>query len=269
VSGAGAPVRDIVEETFRLVGAAAEQNVRLRLLGGVAIRLHSSGRSVHPALDRHLKDIDFVTPRGEDRLAASFLESMGYEPNRTFNTMNAGRRALFYDVANERQLDLFVGSFEMCHVIPIVDRLDLEPVTIPLAELLLTKLQIIELNEKDQRDILALLLEHDVSHGDEETINSAHIARLCAADWGLWRTCKLNIERTRESIPSYGLTPAERELVSSRIEALRSAIDDEPKTRRWKLRDRVGDRVRWYEEPDEVGCRITPWQKATRPERAT
>jgi hypothetical protein len=253
LSGAGAPVRDIVEETFRLIGAAAKQNIRLRLLGGLAIRLHSSDWSVHPALDRHLKDIDFVTPHGEDRRAASFLESMGYKPNRTFNTMNSGRRALFYDVANERQLDLFVGSFEMCHVIPIADRLDLEPITIPLAELILTKLQIVELNEKDQRDILALLLEHEVGDLDNETINGAHIAQLCAADWGLWRTCKLNIERTRQAITSYGLTPAEREVVSSRIEALWSAIVNEPKTRRWKLRDRVGDRVRWYEKPDEVG----------------
>ena len=253
MSGEGSPVRDIVEETFRLVGAAAEQDVPLRLLGGLAIRLHLSDRSVHPAFDRGLKDIDFVTPRGEDRRAASFIESMGYEPNRTFNTMNAGRRALFYDAANKRQLDLFVGSFEMCHAIPIADRLDLEPVTIPLAELLLTKLQIVELNEKDQRDILALLLEHEVGDGDDEMINSAHIAQLCAADWGLWRTCKLNIERTREAVNSYGLAPAEHDLLSSRIEALWSAIESEPKTRRWKLRDRVGDRVRWYEEPDEVG----------------
>lgn len=253
MSEEGAPIRDIVEETFRLVGAAAEQQVSLRLLGGLAVRLHSSDRSVHPALDRDLKDIDFVTPRAEERRATSFLESMGYEPNRTFNTMNSGRRALFYDVGNERQLDLFVGSFQMCHVIPIADRLDLEPVTIPLAELLLTKLQIFELNEKDQRDILALLLEHEVGDGDEETVNSAHIAQLCAADWGLWRTCTLNIERTREAIAAYGLTPVERELVSSRIDTLWSAVEGEPKTRRWKLRDRVGDRVRWYEEPDEVG----------------
>lgn len=249
----GVPVRDIVEETFRLVGAAAEQNVPLRLLGGLAVRLHSSERSIHPALDRDLKDIDFVTPRGEDRRAASFLESMGYEPNRTFNTMNSGRRALFYDVANERQLDLFVGSFQMCHVIPIADRLDIEPVTIPLAELLLTKLQIFQLNDKDLRDILALVLEHAVGDSDDETINSARIARLCAGDWGLWRTCRLNIERTREAIATYGLAPDERELLSSRIEALWSAIEREPKNRSWKLRDSIGDRKRWYAEPDEVG----------------
>jgi hypothetical protein len=246
-------MRDIVEETFRLVGAAAEQQVRLRLLGGLAIRLHSSERSVHPALDRDLKDIDFVTPRAEERRASSFLESMGYEPNRAFNTMNVGRRALFYDTGNERQLDLFIGSFEMCHMIPIADRLDLEPVTVPLAELLLTKLQIVELTEKDQRDILALLLEHDVGDGDDETINSDHTARLCAGDWGLWRTCKLNVERTREAIDAYGLAPAERKLVSFRLEALWARVEEEPKTRRWKLRDRIGDRARWYEEPGEVG----------------
>jgi hypothetical protein len=167
--------------------------------------------------------------------------------------MNAGRRGLFYDLGNERQIDLFVGSFEMCHQIPLADRLDLEPVTVPLAELLLTKLQIVELNEKDQRDILALLLEHEVGDNDDEMVNGGHIARLCAADWGLWRTCKLNVERTREALTSYGLSPAERDSVSARLESLWARVEAEPKTRRWKVRDRVGDRVRWYEEPDEVG----------------
>ena len=243
---------DIVEETFRLVGAAAERGVPLRLVGGLAVRLHASG-GVHPALEREFKDIDFVTVKGKGREVSQFIESMGYEPSKFFNNMNAGRRALFYDTENQRQIDVFVGSFQMCHEIPITERIELEPVTVPLAELLLTKLQIVELNEKDLRDIFALLHEHEVGEGDAEMINIAYIARLCAADWGLWRTTKLNVERGRQALDQYGFTPKERALLHRRLETLWERTEAEPKSAKWRLRDRVGDRKKWYEEPDEVG----------------
>jgi hypothetical protein len=244
--------KDIVEETSRLVGAAAEQGVPLRVVGGLAVRLHAPG-GIHPALERPFKDIDLVTVRGKGGVVIRFMESMGYEPSWTFNTMNSGRRALFRDLENERQVDLFVEFFEMCHVIPITERIGIEPVTVPLAELLLTKLQVVTLNEKDQRDIFALLYEHKVGEGDTETVNSEHVARLCANDWGLWRTCKLNVERSRVALAAYDLSPADRDLISRRLEALWDRIEVEPKGSKWKLRNRMGDRKRWYEEPDEVG----------------
>jgi hypothetical protein len=178
---------------------------------------------------------------------------MGYEPSKNFNNMNAGRRALFHDTENRRQIDVFVGSFQMCHKIPITERIELEPVTVPLAELLLTKFQIVELNEKDQRDIFALLHEHEVGEGDAEMINAAYIARLCAVDWGLWRTTKLNVERSRQALAQYGFSSEDRGLLQRRLEALWERMEAEPKSSKWRLRDRVGDRKKWYEEPDEVG----------------
>jgi hypothetical protein len=246
-----APRSDVVEEAVRVLAAADEQGLPLRLIGGLAVRLHARD-GIHPALARAYKDIDVVTERGRGRQASELIEGLGYRPNREFNLANGHRRLLFYDVANERQLDVFVGSFEMCHVVPIAARLDVDPVTIPLAELLLTKLQVVELNEKDQRDILALLFHHDVGDEDGELVNGAHIARLCAADWGLWRTCRMNVERSRAALERYDLAPEQRELVRRRLDALWQRIEAEPKSTRWKLRDRVGDRKRWYEQPEEV-----------------
>lgn len=243
---------DIVEEALRMIAAANERGVPLRLIGGLAVRLHAAN-DVHPALRRDFKDIDFATIKGRGKEVGRFIESMGYMPNKTFNTMNSGRRGLFYDTKHGRQVDVFVGSFEMCHAIPITDRIALEPMTIPLAELLLTKLQVVELNEKDQRDIFALIHEHEVGESDEETINAEWIAKLCANDWGIWRTCQLNVERSRKGVDTYDLSPTERAIVSDRLEALWARIEAEPKGAKWKLRGRVGDRKRWYKEPDEVG----------------
>jgi hypothetical protein len=246
----GAPLADIVAEAQRLLSAAEAENVPLRLIGGVAIHLHSE--AMHPALARTYGDIDVATVKGEGRAVADLITELGYEAARQFNALHGARRMLFHDRPNDRKLDVFVGSFELCHSIPITARIDVEPRTIPLAELLLTKLQVIELNDKDLRDAVALLHGHEVGDHDREAINAEVIAALTADDWGLWRTTQLNFERVRAGLATVGLDPAAQRLVLDRVDALWERIELEPKSRRWRLRARVGDRKRWYDVPDEV-----------------
>jgi hypothetical protein len=246
------PLADILAETQRILERAAALALPVRLVGGLAIRVHATGVP-RPSLAREFKDIDLVTDRRKSRDVAGFITSLGYDPDHTFNTMNAGRRGLFRDFDNGRQLDLFIGGFEMCHRVPVADRLHVDDATVPLAELLLTKLQIIELNEKDVSDILSLLIDHEVGTHDDDTVNGEYVAKLCAGDWGLWRTCTLNIERARTEFDRFDLTRDEQALLGQRLDMLWELIERAPKSRRWKLRDRVGDRIRWYEEPEEVG----------------
>ena len=246
-----APLAQIVEEARRLTSAAAEQDIPIRLLGGLAVRLRVEG-TFHSNLSREYRDIDFVTLKDRGKAAARLFEEMGYEPDREFNAFSGGTRLLFHDPSYERQIDVFIGAFRMCHEIPIGDRLTLDPVTLPLAELLLTKLQVVSLNEKDLRDIIAILHHHEVADHDGETINAERIAHLCAQDWGLWRTCNMNVDRVRGGLELYDLTADESATVQARLDRLWGRIDAAPKTRGWRLRDRIGDRKRWYEEPDEV-----------------
>ena len=247
------PLPQIVDEARRLTAAAAERDVPVRLVGGLAVRIRAD-EAFHAGLSREYRDIDLVTLKGKSKQVAGFLEAMGYEPHRAFNGLNGSERLLFHDLANRRQLDVFVGAFRMCHEIPIGHRLTVDPVTLPLAELLLTKLQIVKLNEKDLRDIVALLHHHDVADHDGETINAARIAQLCADDWGLWRTSKMNVERVREGIADYDIASAERDEVRSRLDHIWQRVEAEPKSRGWKLRDRVGDRKQWYDDPEEVNA---------------
>jgi hypothetical protein len=246
------PLPDVVEEARRILEHAAVRSLPLRVVGGVAIRIHGSG-TPRPALTRQFNDIDLATKREHAREVTDFISSVGYHPDQAFNAMNAGRRGLFHDLDNGRQLDLFVGDFEMCHRIPIAARLDVDAHTVPLAELLLTKLQIIELNEKDLRDIVSLLVDHEVAEHDADTVNGAYVAQLCADDWGLWRTCKLNIDRTRAGMGAFELTAGDRTVLDRRLDTLWELIEQAPKSRRWRMRARVGDRKRWYEEPEELG----------------
>jgi Uncharacterised nucleotidyltransferase len=241
---------DIVAEGERLLALADESGLELRLLGGVAVRLRTPG--IPAALDRQYKDLDFaVRKKGAGRLDTLMREA-GYEPHVTFNAMNARERALYLDEEQGRQVDVFIESFRMCHEIALGERIGLEPRTLPLAELLLTKLQIVELNEKDVRDTVLLLHGHDVAEADGDAINAARIADLCSSDWGLWRTITANLESCRERIGEYALEPAEAERVSGRIGAILDAVEQAPKSRGWRRRAKVGDRKPWYELPEEV-----------------
>jgi hypothetical protein len=247
-----APLPSVVDEARRLLEAAEAQSVGVRLIGGVAVNMRAGDRH-HPGLTRTYADIDLVTTKGKGREVGQFLETQGYVGNVQFNAINGHSRLLFYDMGNERQVDVFVGAFSMCHTIPLGDRILAEHFTVPLAELLLTKLQVVQLNEKDLRDILALVVHHDVAETDGDAINAAWVARLLADDWGLWRTSKMNIERAREGAGGYDLDEDARAAIVDRLDRLWARIEAEPKSRGWRLRDRIGDRKRWYEEPEEIG----------------
>jgi hypothetical protein len=243
---------DVVAEARRVLDAAEAHAVPLRVIGGVAVALAAGAGRVLP---RDCKDIDFVTRRGAGPEVAGLLDDLGYTPNPRFNTLNGHRRLLYYDTAHDRQVDVFVGDFQMCHRLPVQERLLVGSDTLPPADLLLTKLQVFSLNEKDQRDVLTLLFHRPLGERDAEgEVNADYVAQLCARDWGLWRTCTLNLERIRGAIAGYDeLSPEQQQLLTARLDELRRRIDAAPKTARWRLRARVGERVRWYEEPEEVG----------------
>lgn len=243
---------DILQtEAIRIVEIAQTAGVTLRLLGGLAVLLHSPSATL-PALVRAYADFDLATD-GRAREVEPVLAGLGYQPDQQFNLLQGSTRLLFHDPNGARQVDVFVGAFEMCHKLPLTERLALEPLTLPLAELLLTKLQIVQLNDKDLRDACALLLDHPVGAGDTETINAARVAQLCADDWGLWRTISGNLDATAAFAERVDLSVPQRSIIAERIAELRRALDAAPKSLKWRMRAKVGERVRWYELPEEVG----------------
>jgi hypothetical protein len=243
---------DVVEEALRIAEEAKQQSISLRLLGGIAIRLRAKD-GLLPVFRREYGDSDWITPKGASSDAQRFFESLGYSPHTRFNAIQGRERLLFFDEQHGRQVDVFVGAFRMSHKIPFGKRLDMEPLTIPLAEMLLTKLQIAEINEKDVLDSLALLHDHPVGDEDGDSINGGRIAVLCAGDWGLWRTFTANLQTAGERVERYDLSEEGKQLIIGRIGELQERIEQEPKTFGWKMRSKIGDRKRWYELPEEVG----------------
>jgi hypothetical protein len=244
------PLADPIAEARRVIDAAREEGVTIRALGGVAVYMLSPGQQ--PLLPRPLKDIDLVTSSKHGRAAGRLLTELAYVGEEMFNALRGSRRQLFHDPVNQRDVDVFVGEFTMCHTLPIAERLNLHPYTVPPAELLLTKLQIVELTERDERDIYTLCFHHDLGDDPGSCIDAALIAQLCADDWGLWRTCKGTIERCVEDVDRYGLDAPARDQVVTRLTGIWRRIEAEPKSGRWRRRNRLGERKRWYEEPEEV-----------------
>jgi hypothetical protein len=244
---------NLEDEMHRLVSEAQQQDIFLRVLGGLAIKVHSPHAN-HRSLERKYPDIDFVTDKHSAKKLLDFLPEMGYTPNKTFNTLSGDRRQLWYDETQGRQIDIFIGDFTMCHTLPLADRLHVEPLTLPLAELFLSKAQIVELNRKDVLDLLTLLLDHEVGPGDDETINTDLIAGLCAKDWGLYTTVSMTLQKLRAFLDEGNVTldETEAQTIKRRLVTMEKAMDEAPKTLAWKMRAKVGTRVRWYEEVEEV-----------------
>jgi hypothetical protein len=245
----GELLADPVAEARQLISRAEGQGLVMRALGGVAVFLQSDGG--RPRLVRSVKDIDLAVAKGSGKPAARVLAQAGYLPDEMFNALRGSRRLLFHDPRNGRHVDVFVGEFAMCHELPLTARLGRDPLTVPREELLLSKLQVVELTANDQLDIYNLLYHHEIGEQEGAGISGAFIAALCARDWGLWRTCQLTIGRSLDNLAGSGLDPVEQEVVRGRLASLRGRIDAEPKSRRWRMRNQVGDKVRWYAEPEQ------------------
>lgn len=243
---------DILDEMNRLIEAGRTNSLLLRAIGGLAIRVRSG--DLQKFFPREYRDLDFVVAEKERKRIEPFFQDLGYESNRKFNILNGTKRQIYLDPNSERHVDIFVGNFEMCHKLPLNGRLHLDPVTVPLAELLLSKAQIVELNHKDALDIASLLLYNETGDTDDGQINLDYIAKLCAQDWGLYKTTSMNLKRVEDVVrdENLNLTEAERGLILRRTADIQRTFERMPKSLAWQMRDKVGTRVRWYEEVEEV-----------------
>ncbi len=242
-------LRGVEDEARRIIQASSDKKVVLRLIGGVAIVMRCASAS-REGLRRNYVDMDMVGHEKQSRAIKNFFAEMEYQPRERFNAMMGRKRLIFNDLVNQRRVDIFLDIFEMCHRFDFAKRVELEALTLPLADLLVTKLQIVQINDKDLRDMTTLILDHEVGSGDGETINGSYIARLCSNDWGVYKTLTSNISKLEASLDGYGLSSSEIDRVRARIRRLADLIEKEPKSFGWKMRARVGERVAWYELPE-------------------
>ena len=253
-NGAGPrPLEDTIQEAERVAAAAQAQRLGVKLLGGAGIHLHSPSAQ-HPPLRRKYGDLDYVIPAKDRKAVLAFFPSIGYLANDRFNTMQGDRRLYFFDGQTGKQVDVFIDVIRMSHVIDMRGRLGHDGPCASPSDLLLSKMQIYEVNQKDLVDLTALVLDHPIGKGDE-AIDADYVARLAAEDWGLYRTLQQNLEKLRHAVTELNVDAA---TVTSRLDELWAAVEAQSKPLKWKMRAQVGDRVRWYELPEEVRSPYQP-----------
>jgi hypothetical protein len=253
----GGIIEDFYDERTRILNVLArDENKRvvMRLIGALAFRTHCPKYGyIQDKLGRKFTDFDFASYPRFVRDIRRILAELGYEEDKQVTQLFGDRRMLFHDPAFGRHADIFFNSLDFCHPVNFVGRLEAEELTLPLAELLLEKMQIVQINEKDLIDSIMLLREHPIGDVDTETINAGVISRVLANDWGFWRTCTGNLSVLHEHLGHYeALADGDREAVGSRIEELQRRVEAEPKSLRWKARARVGERLKWYRDVEEL-----------------
>jgi hypothetical protein len=259
-------LEDPLAEALRIVAAADRDGLLLRLMGGMAVRAHAPEWTHRTR--RVEVDLDFAT-RSKDRKAVyKLLEREGYTPDKRHNAMFGQHQGYFVDEARRRPVDVLVDKLEMCHRIEFADRLAASRPTLPVADLLLSKLQIVKINRKDVLDALVLLAEHPLAQDDgaldsesgQGAISLPRVLAHTSNDWGWWRTVTGNLGVLQDFLDT-DFTEADLDVgarpvrfdVREQVRALGDAISAAPKSTRWKLRSAIGERQQWYVEPEEVG----------------
>lgn len=247
--------RDKFENELRKILEASNQaGILMRVIGSLAFQMHCPKYGyLQAAMGRAYTDIDFGAYKKQAKQIQALMAGLGYVENREVFISSEGERAIFDKPGTGLHVDVFYEKLDFCHAIYWKDRLEVDSPTIPLAELLLEKMQIVQINEKDVIDTIMLLLEHQLGDVDQETINIKLTAELCANEWGLWRTTTMNLDKVKQLAQHYSqLDETQKKHVTTQVDKIVARLEAEPKPLAWRIRDRVGDRVKWYKDVDEV-----------------
>jgi hypothetical protein len=243
------PPADGLEAATQIMDLAETKGVRLRLLGGLAFKKLCPSAS-DPRFSRENKDIDLMGKRQDSKPIVKTMETLGYKPRDLFNKLNMGQRLIYYDMDNKRRVDLFLDEFVMCHRFDFKESILAGTYTLPITQLLMTKLQVVEKSEKEYLDLTVAFRDFDVT-SNAGGIRGKEIAELCSKDWGVYTTFWKSLEALVQR--SEALAADDRGVVVSRIQRLMSMMDGEPKSFGWRMRARIGEKARWYDLPEVDG----------------
>ncbi len=249
-----AEIKFATEESDRIMSESQQRGVVLKLIGGLAIHNHCKA---HAFCDRTYADLDFVGLSSQYRQLVQVMSNLGYTENTNMTLSTSGSRLLFEKEASEDHIDIFMDSVDIEHRISLKDRLDIEKNTISVSDLLLLKLAISRLNEKDMRDIITLLKDLTIGHEDSpDMVNLDYIAGLCARKWGLYHDILASLRQVTDYLPIYSLPENSQLDVAKKLGTLKDTIVSTPKALSWKLRALLGERIPWRREIESTNVLV-------------
>lgn len=245
---------EFISRAISIVKAADEAGVSLRLLGAIAFRVHCPKfEPLYKGLGRSITDIDLAAYGKQRNLIEKLLRELAYSKRPASLVTTYSLRDLYFDVEQKIIVDIFFDKLQMNHTIDLRDRLKVDYPTIPLAEMLLQKMQIVQLTEKDVKDTIVLLREHKVGDHDHETINCKYIAELLSKDWGFYYTVATNLAKVKALLQYDPLTDEDSADIKAKIDKILEAIEKKPKSLGWRMRSKLGTSKKWYRAVESAG----------------
>jgi hypothetical protein len=238
----------------KILQEAKKRDILLRLFGGMAFEVHCvKYRYLFADFGREFPDIDVVGRLKQVVKIQELFLDLGFEENKNVMRLFGTQRRIFEHPGSGLHVDVILDQLRFCHEIDLRKRLEIDYPTLSLADLFLSKMQIVRINEKDVLDIIILLLEHDVGETDKEVINIKYISQLCSGNWGLWKTITSNLGKIKCMDERYlGDHPGNFKNVDSKIDLIKKHLEKSKKSIGWKLRAKIGERIKWYREVEEV-----------------
>ncbi|MDG6927880.1 MAG: hypothetical protein JRN10_07310 [Nitrososphaerota archaeon] len=245
------PLSDIISESEAIITESEFRGLTLRLIGGIGV-WHACPSAAEPPFKRGYKDIDVIGTGKELRAISDFFMERGYRANQRFNAQYGGRRLVFIDDANDRRVDVFLDRFEMAHKFDFRGRLLLCKPALPVSDLLMSKLQIVKMDENDVKDVLVIFLDHEIGTDPCRDIEIKYITAYTSSDWGIYRTFTDNLTRALQHLSTLSDYNDLKVTLDKKILAFASEMEKSPKTARWKIRSAIGTRKKWYEDVSDV-----------------
>jgi hypothetical protein len=247
-------VTPFVKQAELILAEANKLGITMRLLGAIAFHMKCPNyRYFHKEAKRGFTDVDFIAYLEQSNEIDKLFKSLGYQKDQNLDSVPGIRRAIFYSNEQQWHSDVFYDVLDFCHEINFKGRLELDYPTISLADLMLEKMQIVQINEKDIIDTLMLLREYDVGDNDRETINLEYLSDLMKSDWGLWKTFTYNLNLVQAKMNTYKFLKADDITnINNKIFKIIKRIESEPKKLSWKLRNKIGTRLKWYKDVDDI-----------------
>jgi hypothetical protein len=242
-----------LEEARHLTDAAREQGMILRVMGPIALHYYfpdyvSLYRSMERLGERVFTDIDYAAYGKHRGKLVPFFESKGYELEKRAAMISGGTRMIFFS-NRIPMIDVFFDKLSYNHPIDYKNRLEIHPYCVSLTDLLLQKLQIVQINDKDLKDAMLLLLAAPIKDVEENSINAKYLCKIMGDDWGFYHTAVINLKNIQDTLPRVkALNPEQCQMIAGKIETLLQTLDETPKTGKWKGRARVGTSKPWYNE---------------------
>jgi hypothetical protein len=98
---------------------------------------------------------------------------------------------------------------------------------------------------------ISILIDHKIAAiEDAEVINSNQIATITSKDWGWYTTIIDNLKNVTQFAKENEASLPVRD-VQEKIWQMEALLENSPKSISWKLRAKIGRKIKWYNEPEE------------------